>query len=901
MESTESHRALREDVRLLGRLLGDIFREQQGEEFFAQVEEVRRLAKSGREGHEKDREQLVSFLSRLPADRMLLLARAYSEFLQLANFAESHHRMRRRKAHALDPSSPPQKGSCQETFARLLASGASAQALFDAVTEMRIELVFTAHPTETLRRTLQHKYQHVARLLGERDRKDLSPREFGRIEDELKREITSIWMTSDLREARPSPLQEAESGLSIFESVLWDTVPDFLRALDGNLLETTGRPLPLQARPITFGSWMGGDRDGNPFVTSGVTKAVVALGRWLGAELFYRELTELQLELSMNEESSELRELVGQEREPYRALLRPLRERMRATGYHFYRAYHGRPHPGSAHPDFEAAETDVLVDARELLEPLMVCHRSLHATHASLVASGRLTDLIRRLHVFGLGLVKLDVRQDSSRHASLLSAITRDLGLGSFEEWDEERRTEFLELELVGKRPLIPRSLSLDEDDLETLETFRSLAEIPGDSLGAYVISMARNPSDVLAVELLQRECGVKEPMRVVPLFEQVEDLRNAAWTLERLFRVPWYLERIAGRQEIMLGYSDSAKTASRLTASWDLYKAQEAITDTCERWSVTPTLFHGRGGTVSRGGGPTHRAISAQPPGSLRGSMRVTEQGEMILAKFGLPGLAARNLELYVSASLEAMLSPARAPADSWRGIMEDLSRSSEEAYRDVVEKRDGFIAYFQSATPARELSLLNIGSRPAKRTALGPAPRAATDGAIKSLRAIPWSFAWTQTRLHLSTWLGFDAALETARSLDRWSALQEMYRDWPFFRSTFDMIEMVLAKTELDVAARYDDALVPRDLAPLGRELRARLARLTSDLLDLTGHSTLVEDNPVLQRSIRVRNPYVDPINFMQVELLKRLRETPDDESLRKALLVTINGIANGMRNTG
>jgi phosphoenolpyruvate carboxylase len=887
------HQDLRDDVRFLGRLLGDTFNAQLGMKFFDQVESIRRLSKGGRAGNAADDTALKALLAKVSPSEMIPLGRAFSEFLSLANFAESHHRIRRHRAYQTDPLAEPQRGSTEDIVSRLTREKkATPEAIAKAYTDMRVHLVLTAHPTETLRRTLQQKYQKLATALGARDRTDLTAQERIDLEGEIKRQIMSAWMTTDIRERKPSPVQEAESGLAIIESVLWDAVPQYMRALDLTLRKETGQSLPLHATPVVFDSWMGGDRDGNPAVTADVTRRAVYLARWLAAELLYKELSDLRQELSMNNASPELTATVGDVHEPYRALLRPLRERIRATGYLFYNLYHGRPHPGDVPSSPLASETQPLWDVKELIEPLMMCYRSLQATNASLIAEGRLTDLIRKAHVFGLTLVRLDVRQDSSRHLSLLSAVTKAIGLGDYAEWSEDKRVEFLVTELESRRPLIPADIELDANDAEVLATFRALAELPADSMGAYVISMAREPSDILAVELLQREARVKKPLRVVPLFEQVEDLRNASQTLERLFSIDWYLKRLQGEQEIMIGYSDSAKTAGRLTASWDLYKAQEAITEVCKRFGLKPTLFHGRGGTVSRGGGPTYQAIAAQPPGSIQGSMRVTEQGEMILAKFGLPSLAIRNLELYTSAVLDSMLCPNSPPKPVWRDRMEALGKFAEKAYRDIVERQAGFIEYFQEATPSHELSFLNIGSRPAKR---------AGSGEIKSLRAIPWSFAWTQTRLHLSTWLGFEAALDHARKQNWWNDVREMYEAWPFFRTTIDLIEMVLAKTETSIAAYYDDALVGENIRSIGTDLRDRLALLTKEILELTGHQTLVENNAVLQRSIQVRNPYVDPLNFMQVELLKQLRAKPDSEELKMALLVTINGIAAGMRNTG
>jgi phosphoenolpyruvate carboxylase len=425
----------------------------------------------------------------------------------------------------------------------------------------------------------------------------------------------------------------------------------------------------------------------------------------------------------------------------------------------------------------------------------------------------------------------------------------------------------------------------------DVVDTFRMIATIPRGSLGAYVITMAAEPSDILAVALLQKLAGIAVPLRIVPLFETSRDLQNAGRTLEALLGIPWYRDRIAGRQEVMIGYSDSAKDVGRLTAGWDLYRAQEAVVSTCGAQGVQVTLFHGRGGSVGRGGGPTHMAIQAQPPGSIDGTLRVTEQGEMLQALFGLPEIAVRTLEVYTTGTLEAWLTPSPLPKPEWRACMDRLAADARSAYRGLVYETPAFVEYFHVATPEPEIGEMNIGSRPARRKG--------GDG-VSSLRAIPWQFAWTQTRLMLGAWLGVEQALEGAAARGELDAVRAMYREWPHFHSSIGLIEMVLAKADARIVAEYDRRLVPASLQPIGQDLRARLARAIKGVLDITGESELLESNPVIRRSIDVRNPYVDPINLVQIELLRRLRERQDPR-LRRAFDVTVNGIAAGMRNTG
>jgi len=879
----DPHKPLRDDVRLLGELLGETLREQEGQALFEAVEDVRGLAKRARAGHEESFTTLAERLSHLPIDSAQPLARAFAHFLSLANIAEQWHRIRRRRAYLGDPDAPPQRGSCDDVFGRLLAGGLSPDRLYEAVCALRIELVLTAHPTEVVRRTLVQTHNRIAATLARRDRPDLTAPEREETLSALRREILTAWGTSEVRHERPTPIDEVRSGLIVFEQSLWQALPRHLRNLDRALRAHTGRALPIDLAPIRFGSWIGGDRDGNPHVTPDVTRRACLLLRWLAAELYETEVEALRVELSLERGTDELHARAGTAREPYRALLREVRTRLRAT-----RAW--------AERSLEAGEDvepgpDVYLDATGLSEVLHLCHRSLEATGHGRIADGRLTDVLRRVAAFGLTLARLDIRQHSSRHTDALDVVTTALGLGSFAAWDEATRLAFLLRELGGRRPLVPADLELPPEARDTLDTFRMLARVPPGSLGAYVISMVSRPSDVLAVELLQKEAGVRVPMRVVPLFETGRDLQQAGETMDALLGLPWYHARTGGRQEVMIGYSDSAKDVGRLAAGWELYKAQESIVAACARHDVRVTLFHGRGGSVGRGGGPTYAAIRSQPPGSIDGTLRVTEQGEMIQALFGLPDIAVRTMEVYTTGTLESWLVPPGPPRDEWRACMERLAGDARDAYRAIVYDDPRFIDYFQAATPEAQIGLMNIGSRPARRR---------PGAGVGDLRAIPWQFAWTQTRLMLGAWLGLGEALERAFARGEDDLLREMYRAWPHFESFVALIEMVLAKADAHIAAEYDRRLVEPALQPLGADLRARLERATAGLLAVSGQTTLLESNPVIRRSIDVRNPYVDPLNLIQIELLRRLREQPDPR-VQTALMITVNGVAAGMRNAG
>ncbi|MCS6984101.1 MAG: phosphoenolpyruvate carboxylase [Leptospiraceae bacterium] len=877
----DSFEALREDEQLLNELLQETIRRKENESVHAIVEEIRMLAREARSGDKNAYDKMEEYLSRMEVKEAIPVARALSYFLTMANIAENHHRQRRRRLFLSHPDSTPQRWSLEETFQQLLQRGISPQKLYEAVVSQRVELVLTAHPTEVVRRTLLQKYVHIAQALERRDRKDLIPQERLEILDSLRRELAIIWETDELRQEKPTPIDEARSGLLIIEQTLWDVVPQFLRSLSSTLQKYTGKALPLNISPVSFGSWMGGDRDGNPNVTPEVTRRVAWLTQWMAAKLYEEELTKLREELSLVHASPKLIERVGQVREPYRVFLRQIIEKLRDTRVRVEHLLAGLPDPGK--PYYRSTE--------DLLKEIELIYDSLCETGNELIAEGRCVDILRRLTVFGLTLVRLDIRQESHKHTKALDAITKALGLGSYAAWSEEERQKFLLQELQNPRPLIPMNFEADEEVMDVIETFRMLNRIRTESLGAYIISMARAPSDVLAVLLFQKESGRKRWLRVVPLFETIQDLESAGKTMDALFSIDWYRNHIAGHQEVMIGYSDSSKEAGRFAAAWYLYKCQEDIIAIGKKYGVRITLFHGRGGTVGRGGGPTYLAILSQPPGSIQGHLRVTEQGEMIQAKFGLPGVAFRTLEIYTTATLQATLTPPREPLPEWREIMEILAQKAQRAYRQVVWENPRFVEYYRAVTPESEIPELKIGSRPTKRR---------SEGGLESLRAIPWIFAWTQTRILLPAWLGFEQAMEESIREGKLEVLQKMYQEWHFFHSTVDLIEMVLAKTDLYIAEQYHKKLLGEHLKDIANNVLAKLKCAIEVLLKVTQHKKLLEENEVLERSIEVRNPHLDALNMLQAELLRRLRQNESPE-LRRALLLTINGIAAGMRNTG
>ena len=871
---------LREDVHLLGELLGNTIRDQRGGEFLDKIERIRKGAKAGRQGSTQGAEQLSSSLDSLEDDELLPVARAFNQFLNLANIAEQYQLMRRRRD---DQPQPFESRVLPELLDRLKAAGHSPDALARQLGQLDIELVLTAHPTEVARRTLIQKYDAIAAQLAALDHRDLNSLERQQITDRLQRLIAEAWHTEEIRRTRPTPVDEAKWGFAVIEHSLWHAIPGYLRRADQALHAATGLHLPLEAAPIRFASWMGGDRDGNPNVTAAITREVLLLARWMAADLYLRDVDHLAAELSMQQASPALLASVGDSAEPYRAELKRLRERLRAT----------RNWANASLTATQPAPPEVLQDNRELLDPLLLCYHSLHECGMGVIAEGPLLDCIRRAVTFGLFLARLDVRQDSTRHSSAMSEITDYLGLGRYEDWDESKRIEFLLSELDSRRPLLPAHFQPAADTAEVLATCREVAAAPAASLGSYVISMAGAASDVLAVQLLLKEAGLQRPMRVVPLFETLADLDNAGPAIEQLLALPGYRARLHGPQEVMIGYSDSAKDAGTTAAAWAQYRAQERLVDICREQHVELLLFHGRGGTVGRGGGPAHAAILSQPPGSVSGRFRTTEQGEMIRFKFGLPDIAEQNLNLYLAAVLEATLLPPPPPEPEWRKLMDQLAEDGVGAYRAVVREHPEFVEYFRQATPEQELGRLPLGSRPAKRR----------EGGVESLRAIPWIFAWTQTRLMLPAWLGWETALSRALERGDGELLAQMRERWPFFRTRIDMLEMVLAKADADIARLYDQRLVAPPLQHLGSQLRDLLSQSCDVVLGLTGQDRLLAHSPATLEFISLRNTYLDPLHLLQAELLARSRhrEANLDSPLELALLVSVAGIAAGLRNTG
>src|SRR5271157_6042442 len=905
-EATEPMRA---DIRLLGTILGDTVREQNGDEVFALVERAR-VASFRVRRSEIERAEVARMFEGIDIHQAVPVIRAFSHFALLANLAEDVHRERRRAIHVA-AGDPPQDSSLAATYHKLDAADLDAATVAEALTDALVAPVITAHPTETRRRTVfaaQHRITELMRLRaeGHTDTDVILP--------ELRRQILTLWQTALVRLSRLQITDEIEVGLRYYPAAFFEVIPkvnaEVREALRSRWPDADLLPEPI-LRP---GSWIGGDRDGNPNVTAHVVRLATASAAYTALAHYLSELTALEQELSMSSRlvtvTPELAALAdsGEEAaradEPYRRAVRMIRARLSATAAQIL------DHEPENRLDLGLEPYTSPVELRADLDTV---DASLRANGSALLADDRLAQLREAVDVFGFHLSALDVRQNSDVHEEVVSELLAWAGVHpDYASLPEDERVSVLIEELGTRRPLLSERAQLSElarSELGVIEAAARAIEIYGPrAIPNYIISMCRSVSDILEAAILLKEVGLLDvsgpqpycPVGVVPLFETIDDLRGGASILEAALEIPLYRAIVHARdenQEVMLGYSDSNKDGGYLAANWALYRAELDLVESARKTGIRLRLFHGRGGTVGRGGGPSYEAILAQPPGAVNGSLRLTEQGEVIAAKYAEPQMARRNLETLVAATLESTLLDVEGLGDAAGpayDILDDLAGRAQRAYTELVHDTPGFVDYFLASTPVSEIGSLNIGSRPTSRK---------PTQSIADLRAIPWVLAWSQSRVMLPGWYG------TGSAVDGWLAdggrievLHELYQRWPFFRTVLSNLAQVLAKSDLGLAARYAELV---DDKALRRRVFDKITKEHTCTINahklITGQDNLLADNPALARSVFNRFPYLEPLNHLQVELLRRYRSGDDAELVQRGILLTMNGLASALRNSG
>lgn len=916
------NRPLVEDIRLLGRILGEVIREQEGKDAFELIERVRQLSVAYRLKQDASAGRVLDrLLKNLSADQTVSVIRAFSYFSHLANIAEDRHHVRRRLLH--ERAGEQQEGSLAVSFERLHRAGQRSADIAAALQRAYISPVLTAHPTEVQRKSILDAERAIAEFIGERD--DLAgERELRDNEELIRARVTQLWQTRMLRTAKLTVADEIENALSYYHATFLRQIPKLYREIEQAL---PGHEVPTFLR---MGNWIGGDRDGNPNVSATTLRMALARQAETALRFYLTEVHQLGAELStshmlapVSEPMLALAEASPDQSEhradePYRRALIGMYSRLAATLQEL---------TGTEALRHAVAPQNPYVDAATFLADLRVIEASLKSHHAQALIAPRLAPLMRAVQVFGFHLATVDLRQSSDQHEAVLAELLKVARIEpDYRALDENRRRELLVKLLNDARPLRVRGAdypALLRGELEIFETAAEMRQRYGrDALRHYIISHTEDVSDLLEVLLLQKECGLlhgtlddaaRNDLIVVPLFETIEDLRNAARIMREFYAQPGVLAMVVrsrthefSEQDVMLGYSDSNKDGGTFTSNWELYRSEIALVELFEplqrEHGLTLRLFHGRGGTVGRGGGPSYAAILAQPPGTVKGQIRLTEQGEVIGSKYANPEIGRRNLETLVAATLEAtLLHPTKSAPKAFLDAADQISRASFAAYRKLVYETPGFADYFFAATPIREIAELNIGSRPASRKA---------NRAIEDLRAIPWSFSWGQCRMALPGWAGFGSAIDAfladaGTRKQRLELLQRMHKQWPFFRTLLSNLDMVLAKSDLRIAARYVDLVEDKKLGKrIFAAIRSEWERANAALQLITGESRRLQSNPSLARSIEHRFPYLDPLNHLQVELMRRHRKPgadPSEERLRRGIHISINGIAAGLRNTG
>ena len=909
----EEDARLRGDIRLLGRILGDTVRDQEGADVFDLVERIRQTSiRFHRDDDRPARRELEAILDGMSASETVRIIRAFSYFSHLANIAEDQNNIRQMRTRGSDGGSPRPR-MLASTLSHARAAGFGAADLRRFFASALISPVLTAHPTEVRRKSTIDREMEIAAVLDRRERVQLTREELEASDEQLRRAVLTLWQTNLLRRTKLTVLDEVANGLSFYDYTFLHEVPRLHCALEDRLNEGDGSTRGELASFLKMGSWIGGDRDGNPFVTAEVMRGTLRMQSSRVLRFYLEELHALGAELSLAahlaDVSEDLRALAARSPdtsphrsgEPYRLAVSGIYARLSATALKLDVETTRQP----------VGEADPYANTSEFKADLDILDRSLIANHSGVIARGRLRLLRRAADCFGFHLASLDMRQNSAVHEHTIAELLDTATAGtSYLALNEDARIAQLAGELRNARPLASAFVKYSEETLGELAVFRAAAEaharFGADVIPQCIISMSEGVSDLLEVALLLKEVGLVDPsgrsaINIVPLFETIEDLQACAAIMDRLLSLPEYRRLVDSRgavQEVMLGYSDSNKDGGFVTSGWELYKAEIDLVGVFERHGVRLRLFHGRGGSVGRGGGPSYDAIIAQPGGAVNGQIRITEQGEIISSKYSNAEVGRDNLEVLAAATLQASLLQPRqsAPRREYLQAMERLSALAFKAYRGLVYETEGFVDYFWASTVITEISTLNIGSRPASRK---------KTRAIEDLRAIPWVFSWAQCRLMLPGWYGFGSAVEAwiSEHPDKGMPfLKELYREWPFFRTLLSNMDMVLAKSSIAIASRYAE-LVPD--VTLRENIFGRIRRewhnSIETLLDIMGQERLLQGNPLLERSIRNRFPYLDPLNHVQVELLKEHRAQNPDEQVLRGIQLTINGISAGLRNSG
>ncbi len=908
---------LREDIRLLGRILGDTLRAFDGDAAFQLIERVRVLSiRCHRDEDVEARRELHALLGGLVPAQTNQVVRAFSYFSHLANIAEDQHHIRRARSHAI-AGSAPREGSVAHSVERALGMGVSAERLADFFTGAQVNPVLTAHPTEVQRKSILDCQWKIAALLDERDRRQLTPQEALEGEEAIRRAVLTLWQTRMLRPVKLAVMDEVGNALSYYDTTFLRALPRLYNTVEDQLATLVPdwpaqRELPPFLRP---GSWIGGDRDGNPFVTADVLTGALRAQSRRALSFYLDQSHKLGAALSptslLVDVSGELAALAAaspdhsphRDDEPYRRAIAGLYARLAATA----RVLDGMEAPRQA-----VAEAAPYATAHEFAADLDIIHRSLVAHGSALLARGRLRRLRRAVSIFGFHLAPIDLRQNSDVHVRTVHELFEAARPGvDYAGRSEEGRIALLLGELATPRLLSTPFFTYSDETMSELAIFRAAREAHQrygrSAIENVIISKTDGVSDILEVALLLKEAGLLRPregeldVNIVPLFETIADLEAAGPAMDRLLGLPAYRRLLESRgacQEAMLGYSDSNKDGGFLTSGWSLYRAEIALIEVFRKHGVTLRLFHGRGGTVGRGGGPSYQAILAQPAGAVQGRIRITEQGEVIASKYANPELGRRNLETLAAATLEATLLPHEHddPSEECLAAMAEISDHAFRTYRGLVYETPGFEQYFWESTVISEIAQLNIGSRPASRS---------QTHAIESLRAIPWVFSWSQCRVMLPGWYGFGSAVDAYRAAHGEAGMQllrQMHREWGFFRALLSNMDMVLGKSDMAIAARYAQLVKDEGLrTAIFERIRSEWHASVNALLTITGQAELLDGNPLLKRSIRNRFPYLDPINHLQVELLNRHRAGETDERVQRGIHLSINGIAAGLRNSG